>query len=564
MKNDKIILLDITPQVEEGRFPIKLAVDEPLEVHTRYMGDYANSLVLKIRKEQSSTWMKIPMISCDDNLWFAKHFFTELGMYRYTVETDSAHPYCYPIEIPVWVELSRIRYSTWYQRFPRSCSDMPCKHATFKEFHKELQRIATMGFDTIYIPPIHPIGVTNRKGKNGTLSSDEKDIGSVWAVGNQLGGHKAIDPLYGSLDDFSELILHSKKMGVEIAFDITFHCSPDHPYIMDHPEWFLKDSDGQFLYVQDGNVDYRDVVPFDFNSFNKQDLWNELKSVVEFWINLGISVFRIDNPHTKPVSFWEWLLYQIKLIHPEVIFLSEALTTPDRMYQLAKIGMSQSYDYFQWKTSKTEIESYYSEIYSRNISSYFMPVLWTNTPQNLPLYLQNRDKDAFLVRLILACTLGASYGIYGPPFEYCMNESLENGSIEYKDSEQFEIPDWNTNRKYPISDIIQKLNLIRLQNSALQNNWSLKFHNTDNANVIAYSKHSADFMNIIIVIVNLTPEIPQNGFVYLDTMAIKLADCSSFSVYDLLYDNGYLWNNSKNYFEFTPDRYVTHVLLVGK
>jgi starch synthase (maltosyl-transferring) len=564
MDTGRMVLFDIFPQIGNGRFPVKISIDEPLKVHARCTKNHANPLVLKIRKEQSSAWTHIPMIPCNNNLWFAEYFFTELGMYRYAIEIDSTDHYCYPIEIPIWVESSRTRYSTWYQRFPRSCSNIPHKYATFKEFKKEIKRIASMGFDTIYIPPIHPIGIANRKGKNGTLFPNKDDVGSVWAVGNQSGGHKAIDPRYGSLDDFSELVTYSKNLGVEIAFDVTFHCSPDHPYITNHPEWFLKDSDGRFLYVQDGNVDYHDVIPFDFNCCNKQALWDELKSIVEFWVELGISVFRIDNPHTKPILFWEWLLYQIKLVHPEVIFLSEALTDPDRMHNLAKAGMSQSYDYFQWKTNKAEIESYYSEIYSKSISSYFRPVLWTNTPQNLPLYLQHRDKNAFLIRFILAGTLGASYGIYGPPFEYCMNEPLANNSVEYKDSEQFEIPDWNIIKQYPISDIIQKLNLIRLQNCALQNNWSLKFHNTDNANVIAYSKHTVDFMNTIIVIVNLTPEIAQNGFVYLDAVAIKLTDYNNFSVHDLLYENSYSWNNSKNYFEFSPDKYIAHVLLVAR
>jgi starch synthase (maltosyl-transferring) len=561
---NQILLEKISPQVDDTRLPVKLSIHEQLTVEATIRHTFPTGIdvTLFIKERQSPIWEKIPMASNNGTNWYAIKSFAAIGIYFYKIEATGPEFRSYSDEIPVWVEPSRTRFSTWYERFPRSCSNIEGKHATFHEFKQELQRIADLGFDTVYIPPISPIGKTNRKGKNGSLTANEGEPGSVWAIGNELGGHKSIDPQYGTMADFDDMVAYAKKLCIEIALDIALHCSPDHPYIGLHPEWFKKSNAGDFSWVCDGDVEYRDIIPFDFECAEKDALWHELKSIFNFWIGRGISIFRIDNPHTKPLAFWQWLIFEIKKQTPQTVFLSEALTSPDKMHDLAKIGMSQTYDYFQWKVGKREIEAYYTEMYSPEIAAYFKPVLWTNTPQNLPSYLQYKSEAAFIIRLILAGTLGASYGIYGPPFEYCLNEPLEPNSVEYKNSEQFEISRWNDKNTKSISATIHKLNAIRKTNEALQNNHSLRFHKTDNENVIAYSKNNSNFQNILIMLVSLDPENRQTGFIHLNLDSLGLIGYTEYKVHDLLHDQRYNWNSQQNYFELAPDRYIAHILKI--
>jgi starch synthase (maltosyl-transferring) len=556
----------VSPLVDDGRYPVKISITRPLIVRARIILPCQGTVwpQLRIKTIHDDFKCIIPMVHSPTGEWSCQQTLNTLGCYTYSIQIIVDNEVNEQSrEIPFWIERERTTFGNWYERFPRSCSDQFGKHSTFKDFKNELKRIAELGFDVIYIPPIHPIGTTNRKGKNGNASALPFEPGSPWAIGSSEGGHKTIAAEYGSLEDFRDVIEYSQTLGIEICLDIALHCSPDHPYIQNHPEWFIRDKCGELLSVKDGSVEYADIVPFNFDCTDEQGLWNELKSIFNFWIKQGVILFRIDNPHTKPLRFWEWLIRELKADHPEIILLSEALTQPKTMHDLSKIGMSQSYDYFQWKVTKQEIVSYYSNIYSEEIDTYFRPVLWTNTPQNLPLYLQGKNMAAFTIRLILAGTLGSNYGIYGPAFEFCQNTPLKPGFTEYDNSEQFEIPCWQGLKKYDISDWVKKLNKIRKENDSFHNNISLRFHPTDNDKVIAFSKYASNPPNYLITIISLDPENRQTGSVYFQSKNSPIQTMSRFIVYDLLYEKDYAWNNCRNYFELSPDRYLAHILKVN-
>jgi starch synthase (maltosyl-transferring) len=404
----------------------------------------------------------------------------------------------YGRELTVIVDTEKARFSTWYELFPRSCSPERGKHGTFKDCEARLPHIAKMGFDVLYLPPIHPIGETNRKGKNNITHIQTGDPGSPWAIGSKEGGHKAVHPELGNLEDFRNLIASAKKNNIDIALDMAFNCTPDHPYVKKHPQWFRYRPDGTVQYAENPPKKYQDIYPFNFETDAWMELWEELKEIVLFWIEQGVRIFRVDNPHTKPFRFWEWLISEIKREYPDIIFLAEAFTRPKVMYQLAKIGFSQSYTYFAWRNTKSELTQYFTELTKTELKEFFRPNLWPNTPDILTEYLQFGGRQSFMTRLLLAATLGANYGIYGPAFELCENQPREPGSEEYLNSEKYEIRKWDINKPENLNSFITRVNQIRRKNPALHNDTSLQFHDINNDQLICYSKHTDDHSNIVL------------------------------------------------------------------
>ncbi|MFC1905785.1 alpha-1,4-glucan--maltose-1-phosphate maltosyltransferase [Chloroflexota bacterium] len=465
----------------------------------------------------------------------------------------------YNHELEVLVEREKARFSTWYEMFPRSAASESTRHGNFKDCESRLPYIAEMGFDVLYLPPIHPIGNTNRKGKNNTIKADSNDPGTPWAIGAKEGGHKSIHPQLGSLKEFQRLIMKAKGYGIEIALDIAFQCSPDHPYVKQHPEWFLRRPDGSIQYAENPPKKYQDIYPLNFETEHWQELWEELKSIIVFWIEHGVRIFRIDNPHTKPFHFWEWLLAEIRNGYPEVVFLAEAFTRPKVMYQLAKLGFTQSYTYFAWRNTKWELMQYFSELSGPEVHDYFRPNLWPNTPDILTEYLQSGGRPAFMARLVLAATLGASYGIYGPAYELCENRPREQGSEEYLDSEKYEIKHWDIDRPDSLKDLIALVNNIRKQNTALQSNANLRFHTVDNDQLICFSKHTDNVSNAIVTIVNLDPYHTHSGWVELDTESLGIDLQQPYQMHDLLSDARYSWQGRRNYVELNPYVCPAHI-----
>jgi starch synthase (maltosyl-transferring) len=461
-------------------------------------------------------------------------------------------------ELRVIVDPVLARFGAWYEMFPRSAGK-PGTHGTFRDVEAQLPRIAAMNFDVLYLPPIHPIGRSFRKGKNNNPTCQPGDVGSPWGIGGEEGGHKAVHPELGTLEDFERLVARARELGIEIAMDIAFQCSPDHPYVREHPEWFRKRADGTIQYAENPPKKYQDIYPIDFETEDWRALWAELKSVFDFWIERGVRVFRVDNPHTKALPFWEWAIGQIKAAHPEVVFLSEAFTRPKLMYNLAKLGFTQSYNYFPWRNTKRELTEYFQELTQTPVREYFRPNLWPNTPDILPQYLQYSGRPGFIIRLILAATLGASYGIYGPAFELCVSEPRETGSEEYLNSEKYEIRQWNLDAPENLSELIARVNRIRRENPALHSNESLRFHATDNDQLIAYSKRTEDLGNIILVVVNLDPHFTQRGWVETAPGEFGIEDQATYQTHDLLTGARYLWSGARNFVELDPRFAPAHV-----
>lgn len=473
---------------------------------------------------------------------------------------DRSRSVRYEREIPVRVDRDRARFSTWYEMFPRSCSPDPGRLGTFADVEARLPYVAGMGFDVLYLPPIHPIGRSRRKGRNNAVEARPGDPGSPWAIGSAEGGHKAVRPELGTLDDFRRLITKARERGLEVALDLAFQCSADHPYLKEHPEWFRRRRDGTIQHAENPPKKYEDIYPFDFGTPDWRGLWEELKSIVRFWMDQGVRIFRVDNPHTKPFPFWEELLTEAKAEHPDVLFLSEAFTRPKIMYHLARLGFDQSYTYFAWRNLRAEIEAYFMELTQPPVREFFRPSLWPNTPDILTEYLQTGGRPAFIVRFVLAATLGASYGIYGPAFELMEHRPREKGSEEYLDSEKYEIKDWDLDRPDSLRGVIATVNRARRENAALQQDWTLRFHRTDNDRLLCYSKSAGD--NVVLVVVNLDPRWTQSGWTDLDLDALRASPDAPFEVHDLLTDMGYTWKGPRNYVKLDPDKMPAHLFRV--
>jgi len=470
----------------------------------------------------------------------------------------------YDRTLAVQVDRARARFGAWYELFPRSCSREQGKHGTFRECEALLPYVAEMGFDVLYLPPIHPIGVTHRKGKNNTPTAGPEDPGSPWAIGAAEGGHKAIHPELGTLGDFRRLLEKAGEHGLEIALDLAFQCTPDHPYVKANPQWFRHRPDGTIQYAENPPKRYQDIYPLHFESEDWKSLYEELKGVVDFWIAQGVRIFRVDNPHTKPFPFWEWLIEGVKRTHPEVIFLSEAFTRPKVQYRLAKVGFSQSYTYFAWRNTAWEIREYFTELSRTPVREFFRPNLWPNTPDILTEYLQMGGRPAFMVRLVLAATLGASYGIYGPAFELCENRPKETGSEEYLDSEKYEIRHWEIDAPLSLKDFISRVNRIRSENPALQSDRHLRFHETDNDQVLCYSKHTEDLSNIVLVVANLDPHHTHACWLRLPINDFGLHERQPYQVHDLLSGARYLWHGGRNYVALDPQVAPAHILRIRR
>ena len=470
----------------------------------------------------------------------------------------------YPCELSVVVDREKARFSSWYEMFPRSFAPVPGGHGTFKDGESRLPYIAGMGFDVLYLPPIHPVGHTSRKGRNNVLDAGPDDPGTPWAIGSEEGGHKAVHPQLGTLADFRRFVDRAKKYGLELALDLAFQCSPDHPYVKEHPEWFRRRADGTVQYAENPPKKYQDIYPLDFETEHWRELWAELKSIVVFWIEQGVSIFRVDNPHTKPFAFWEWLIGQIKSEYPEVIFLAEAFTRPKIMYRLAKLGFTQSYTYFTWRNDKWELIQYFTELTQTGVKEYFRPSLWPNTPDILSDYLRDGGQPAFMVRLVLAATLGASYGIYGPAFELGVNRRKDTTSEEYLDSEKYELKHWDIDRPGSLKDFITRVNRIRRENPALHCNLSRRFHSVDNDQLICYSQRTEDFTNIILVVVNLDYRNQQSGWVELSPEELGLVPGQSYIVDDRLNEARYTWRGQRNYVELNPQKTPAHIFRVNR
>jgi starch synthase (maltosyl-transferring) len=467
----------------------------------------------------------------------------------------------YDRTLEVIVDPVRARFGAWYEMFPRSAGTDPTRSATFAEAAGRLSYVAGMGFDVLYLPPIHPIGKSFRKGPNNTLEPGPDDPGSPWAIGSEAGGHKAVEPGLGTLDDFHRFVEAARIQGLEIALDLAYQASPDHPYVREHPEWFRRRPDGTIKYAENPPKKYQDIYPINFDSEAWQELWHELKSVIEFWISHGVKIFRVDNPHTKPFRFWQWALAEIKREHPETIFLSEAFTRPKVMKYLAKAGFSQSYTYFTWRNTAAELTEYFTELTQTDVREYMRPNLFANTPDILHEYLQHGGRTAFQVRLVLAATLGASYGIYSG-YELSENVPVKPGSEEYLDSEKYQIRVRNFDDPNSLAELIARVNAIRREHRALQRDWGLRFHATDNPSLICYSKRSEDGTDVLLMIVNLDPVNMQHGFVQLPLIDWGIAPESTIEVTDLLSEERYFWRGEWNYVRLDPQARAAHILAV--
>lgn len=462
----------------------------------------------------------------------------------------------------VWVERTAAHFSTWYEYFPRSCGEGG-RHGTFKDAAKRLPEIARMGFSIVYFPPIHPIGQTFRKGKNNALVAAEGDVGSPWAIGSKEGGHTSIHGELGTLEDFKVFAQEARGHGLEVALDIAFQCSPDHPYVKRHPEWFQWRPDGSVQFAENPPKKYQDILPLYFETREWKALWIELKGVFDFWIEVGVRVFRVDNPHTKPMEFWRWCLREIKLEHPDVIFLSEAFTRPKRKYRLAKAGFTQGYTYFTWRNHPSEMRAYLEELSRDPVRQFFLPNFWPNTPDILHEDLQKGNRATFLGRYILAATLSGNVGIYGPAYELMEREPFP-GKEEYNHNEKYELKAWDWDRPGNLKNEIARVNAIRNGHPALQRMRELRFLETDNSQVLAYLRQTPDRADQVLVIVNFDWHNPQSGFVELPLHELGLGPDKAFLVKDL-YDPAepsYEWRGARNFFKLDPNKAPAHIFQI--
>jgi starch synthase (maltosyl-transferring) len=468
----------------------------------------------------------------------------------------------WPSELPLVADPVLARCSAWYELFPRSAAAEPGRHGTLADVEARLDYVAELGFDVLYLPPVHPIGRVNRKGPNNALAAGPEDVGSPWAIGSAEGGHKALHPQLGTLEDFRRLVARARGLGIELALDIAYQCAPDHPYVSEHPTWFRWRPDGSVQYAENPPKKYQDIYPFHFETEDWRALWNELKSVLDFWIGEGVRIFRVDNPHTKSFPFWEWVIEEVKREHPEAIFLAEAFTRPKPMHRLAKLGFTQSYTYFAWRNTRYELRQYFEELAHGPGAEYFRPNVWPNTPDILTEALQFGGRPMFMARLVLAATLAANYGIYGPAFELLEGGAREPGSEEYLDSEKYQLRHWDLGRAESLAPLIALLNRIRRENPALQRDDGLRFFDSDNEQLICYAKLSPVHDNAIVVVANLDPHHPHTGWVELDLEALGIRPDAQYQMHDLLTGARFLWQGRRNFVRLDPQRAPAHVFRV--
>ena len=639
---ESIVIQNVLPELDCGRFKIKRIVGDTLDVSADILkpGHDVLRAHLLHRKRGSKDWSRTPMnFAYDEDTWNASFSLLEAGDYEYAIEAwvdryltkiqdiakwiDSREDVSSDYEIvenmielaisessgvakrelsdtlhrikeardskvklgfasdPRFAELvnnnlekqGRVtteifgvlvdpkiaRFGTWYEMFHRSQGRIPGESATFNDCETRLPEIQSMGFDVIYLPPIHPIGRTNRRGPNNTPDPPLNAPGSPWAIGSEIGGHMSINPDLGTMNEFLHFVESARKLGIETALDMTFQCSPDHPYVKEHPDWFLHRPDGSIRFAENPPKKYYDVIPFFFENKDWKALYDELLKIVMFWVEKGIKIFRVDNPHTKPIGFWEWLISSVKASNPEVIFLAEAFTRPKEMKLLAKAGFSQSYTYFTWKNTKEELEEFLKEFFISDASEYYRGNLFTNTPDILSGFLLNARPSAFKIRLVLAATLGSSYGIYNG-FELCENRSRSRDSEEYLNSEKYEYRVWDWDRPGNIKDYISKINKIRKENPALQFSNNIHLLQSSNEKIIFYGKWTEDKKNVILVAVNLDPNNVQDSTVFVPAEELGLAE--KYRVRDLITGARYDWKIGTNYVRLEPNVEACHIFLI--
>jgi starch synthase (maltosyl-transferring) len=462
----------------------------------------------------------------------------------------------------VEVERERAAIGAWYELFPRSCSPTPGRHGTLRDCEARLDYVAALGFDVVYLPPIHPIGRSHRKGPDNRPSAGPADPGSPWAIGAAEGGHDAVHPELGTLEDFSRLVARAQSLGLELALDLAFQCSPDHPWVSKHPEWFRRRPDGSIQYAENPPKKYQDIYPLDFESDAADELWQQLLAVVRFWIERGVRIFRVDNPHTKPYAFWEWLIQEVRSTHPDVIFLAEAFARPAVMTRLAKLGFSQSYTYFTWRNTKRELTAYMTELTRTELREYLRPNLFANTPDILHEYLQTGGRPAFQIRLVLAATLAGSYGIYGPPFELCVDAAVP-GTEEYARSEKYEIRHWALDDSESLRELVAQINRIRRKFAALRTG-ALEFLPVDNEELLAYMRISDDGEEVFVCVVNLNPRIPHTGWLEIPLERLGLDADRPYQMEDLLGGTRWLWHGRRNYVQLDPLALPAHLFRVHR
>jgi starch synthase (maltosyl-transferring) len=475
--------------------------------------------------------------------------------------TDRKDAVLYEQTLFVEVERKKALFSSWYEVFPRSTASKPGKHGTFKDVENIIPFVAKMGFDVLYFPPIHPIGMSFRKGKDNSSVADPGDPGSPWAIGSKEGGHKAIHPALGTIEDFKSVVSKAAEHDIEIALDLAYQCSQDHPYVKEHPQWFKWRPDGSVQYAENPPKKYQDVLPFNFENDDWQNMWKELKSVVDYWIGQGVKIFRVDNPHTKSFRFWDWMIRELKVEHPDIIFLAEAFTRPKVMDRLAKAGFNQSYTYFTWRNSREEFIKYLHELTRTERREYYRPNFWPNTPDILPISLQYKNEAAFIARLVMAATLSSNFGIYGPVFEFGLNVPHPLRE-EYIDNEKYEIKHWDWQNMNRLRELMAAVNRIRKENPALQTTWNIHFAESHNDQLLCYGKTDDEKENRIIVAVNLDSGNTQSGWIKIPIRELGISSDKTFNVLDLITGNQYKWNGEWNYVELNPFILPVHIFKV--
>jgi len=581
------VVENLQPLIDEGRFPIKAVPGEVITITADIFRDGHDKCeaALLFRKVGAATWQRAKMEFVDNDGWGGNFSTTEMGAYEYTVEartlghsktsqskvisTKAAkseikehldEPNIFEPYGTLRVDAPLVQHSAWYEMWAKSQGTDPHRSATFAEMTARLPEIKKMGFDVIYLPPIHPIGVTKRKGKNNSLVAKPGEPGCPYAIGNSHGGHKAVDPELGTIAECKAFIKACEKMGFQVALDFALNCSPDHPYVKAHPDWYHREKDGTIKCAENPPKRYEDVYPLNFFCEDRNNLWIEIKSIVEFWMQMGITLFRVDNPHTKPFEFWHWLIADIKKQNPAIAFLSEAFTRPKVMKRLAKLGFDLSYTYFTWRTTAAELKEYCTELTQDDCKHYMKPMFFPTTPDILPQQLQNAPRETFKIRFALAATLSGAYGMYNG-YELCENTPYP-GKEEYLNSEKYQYKVWDWDRPGNIKDFITQINQIRKDNRALHYLKNLRFHSCDNPEILVYSKHIED--NILLFVVNLDPFDKQAGNVTLNLTEIGLATENIYGVYDFLTTESYVWSGPRNYVELIPQKEVMHIFKIEK
>lgn len=561
MKNQNIVIEAITPVVDGGRWSAKAIVGAPVLVEADIFrsGHEPIKAVVKWKKIGERKFREAPLRQVNNDRWHGQFVPAETGRYVFCVMacTEGRMDFVHSYELPLLVDRKKALVGNWYEAFIRSMG-APGKAATFREAENRLPEIQEMGFDVLYLAPIHPIGRTGRKGPHNQPAGPQ-DPGCPWAVGNENGGHTAIEPTLGTMADFDHFVETAKKLGLEIALDFAVQCSPDHPWVKQHPEWFYYRPDGSLKCAENPPHIYDDIVQINFDCEDWKDLWEEMKNLVLFWVKKGIKIFRVDNPHTKPTTFWNWLIESVRENHPDVLFLAESLTRPKPMKALSKAGFTQSYTYFLWKNTKYEITEYLTELTTTDMKYHFRPNFFITTQDNIHEYLQKGGRSAFQIRLALAATLSPTYGIYSG-YELCESEAIA-GTEEYKNSEKFQIPNRDWNKPGHIKTDITAWNHIRQENPALHDLTNLIFFDVDNEHLLAYGKATEDRSNIIFTVVNLDPHNKQSGTVRVPMDRYAMAWGQSYPVTNLLTNAPFEWAE-RNFVELDPHNNPVLVLRI--